>query len=1790
MDRIVFQNGRAVSSAYLNEVQLGAKFTGDTRTDYYADPTAGDEAGWEIGQRDGIKDWEIADPRVDIESALGRSAHDGIVLGWNATTSEVVVPGVPATRPTGSGGIGVTVEAGTFINRDGNQVPWSRQLVQILSGVDSVSYLYVLDDGDSPLTVSMGNSLPSVTEAHVPLARIQLNSTGTSLATDPTSGEVVGTGYIDIRPNTFVGNLNSYPQNLTNTPIESSDYTAVVWDRVIADTGNGSIIVTLPESPNDSDRVAVVDISGTFDRFPLILRQNPTSNELLNNSADDWIINIRDAHLELFYHKATNQWRFEEAPGSECNPVLGTFLSCGGREFIGDRIATECPDGAALPSRYPEPSSGIYDFEPSQSDPTLGKCYRAYNNLVALFANGTGGLISVANAPRCDRTGTGGSVSTTRNTVYVDPSIGDDSIGNSGTDPNRPFRTPERAAIEAVRESRRAGQSNDRYDRVMIELAPGDYYIDQSPGSLATLSITADTGLIQRTDTGYSISSVQVGDRVTHLTINVGDPVSTQPPRALNLGRVLYSESGGVGNIVRIEKQSPSSSNWTITLEYVNGAFNINEELYYDNLAVVNPQTGGLIIPRGLSVDGVDLRKVRIRPMYVPELTPVQNDPQNNRTAIFKVTGGTYVSLLTFTDNPQYSRSHNTVTAVAFASQAEINGGGNETSYYSRINNLFREIDGWGFEGLEPIPAETVIVAPIASSKANRAQDIEENQTGFVGGDSRSNAPVSYPGATRIRDTDGAILPLPDINSTRSSSPYVFNCSVRSIFGLNGLWADGSRVAGFRSMVTANFTQVSLQTDPNCFAPTTYYQDPPTNKESGVGKQYKTCTTDLFKYRSFGMRGSNDATIQIVSVFVIGNSDHFVAESGADLSITNSCSDFGDISLRGIGYKGKSFSQDEATTAPGYSGTRITQIIPPTPLSYGTLPNGAPPTLEDSEISTGINIDYGKTLAYTVNNKISETQLPGILRIYIQNSNAANPFSLTNPPSSDLISLGQFSYTRKVSESVWELSGGPSRPNRKRIFIPGFNELGDSILYTGDIQLANPSGLGFSSLDNRSKVFTWDPIPTDTNPSGVQIPGTGSWYISVTTGGIIEESSDTNSDGYVLKKFDYAFRYKILDFPTGENSVFASLDLIFNRSGVRIIRGIDKRRDNDRIYQVILEGFNNLKGLRKPQPYYILEKQEGVSGYPLNNSLGLLNNPLTVTQVTQTNIDGQYTTYLNQSQQARLVFTGDFYPPVDQDYPESTEDPDTSVTKTALQAMQAQSGVWFSSQLAPSVNRINIKISSGASSQGIRIGLRRPSVIRASGHTWEWSGYLNYDTSLPAFQGEPLEQEFALGKIILEESGGRVYATGMNEEGNYYIGTTVFDLRSGEQLSIPLSSDGSSGGPVTNQVLSNVLIRSTLLMQDDSSLVFGKDTTIFFSDTTQFKSLTTGEIVASRNSPAIYATRDKAGLVQLARPGIIRSATGRNPDPTYDKVVITPKDLNDEFVYRGLNNAIKGVVNLRISLSETSAVPNSNQLDSTNLFLHPWNGNEVALYDPDTLSWTTVAGFSGIGTFPLAPCNLSNTNYDVYVYNSGTPALPALNVNFVAWSGNLVPPNRLVQNGIVCKAGTPTHRFVGVVRTTSPGTSTIDLGGVIPSSGNANYPKIYLANFYNLYDTSSRYFFGSSWDTPGASWSTTPSGYTMHPRISYVSAGSNLATAFLDIYSNHSGGSTLYVAPGIDTTSGPPADAFYGETDSANGTAGSQWSRSLSPGLHEIYYLYQQSGSNVVNEHPAHGMILITKH
>ena len=64
---------------------------------------------------------------------------------------------------------------------------------------------------------------------------------------------------------------------------------------------------------------------------------------------------------------------------------------------------------------------------------------------------------------------------------------------------------------------------------------------------------------------------------------------------------------------------------------------------------------------------------------------------------------------------------------------------------------------------------------------------------------------------------------------------------------------------------------------------------------------------------------SNNAVVQIVSVFAIGYNGHFIAESGGDQSITNSNSNFGQFSLIADGFREDAFTRDDV----GY----ITHII-----------------------------------------------------------------------------------------------------------------------------------------------------------------------------------------------------------------------------------------------------------------------------------------------------------------------------------------------------------------------------------------------------------------------------------------------------------------------------------------------------------------------------------------------------------------------------------------------------------------------------------------------------------------------------------------------------------------------------------------------------------------------------------------------------------------------------------------------------------------------------------------------
>ena len=523
------------------------------------------------------------------------------------------------------------------------------------------------------------------------------------------------------------------------------------------------------------------------------------------------------------------------------------------------------------------------------------------------------------------------------NILYVNPNDLDatDSIENQGNSLTRPFKTIQRALLESARFSYQRGLDNDRFAQTTILLYPGDHVVDNRPGFI---------------------------------------------PIAQNQ---YYARNGNLTNDL-----PPLDINSIFDLD------SPNNELYK-----LNSIYGGVILPRGTSIVGLDLRKTKIRPKYVP-------DPTNDnieRSAIFRLTGSCYLwQISVFDGNPNgivykdYTAntfvpnySHHKLTVFEYAdgvNPVNINdqflsySTSSRTDldmYYEKVSLVYGQASGRPISpdfpssalDIQPTIDESRIVGPIGGSVlisdifAGDGVDATNTITVDFNTDAATAAVVSglevdtsfriqgitatgYNGqfvvsekvsATRIKyqtqnvplvanpTSTGATLSLSS-DTVTSASPYVFNCSLRSVFGMCGLHADGSKATGFKSMVCAQFTGIGLQKDDNAFV--LYNQDSPsTGLYDDVNKSGNETISNNSRarykpaYRNFHLKISNNGFVQAVSTFAVGYSDHFVTESGGDISLTNSNSNFGAVSLSSSGFRDKAFGQDDA----GY----ISHIYPP---------------------------------------------------------------------------------------------------------------------------------------------------------------------------------------------------------------------------------------------------------------------------------------------------------------------------------------------------------------------------------------------------------------------------------------------------------------------------------------------------------------------------------------------------------------------------------------------------------------------------------------------------------------------------------------------------------------------------------------------------------------------------------------------------------------------------------------------------------------------------------------------
>ena len=513
-----------------------------------------------------------------------------------------------------------------------------------------------------------------------------------------------------------------------------------------------------------------------------------------------------------------------------------------------------------------------------------------------------------------------------------------DGIENQGNSLTKPFKTIQRALIEAARFSYLKGNDNDFVERTTILLFPGEHIVDNRPG----FGIRSEAGQAKAVSPG-------------------GD------------------SSGAINTL-------------SLTLDT---SFDLSQE---DNILYkFNSVNGGVIIPRGTSIVGLDLRKTKVRPKYVPNPT----DPDAKQSAIFRITGACYFWQFTlfdgneletvYTDPVNFSSanrstptfSHHKLTCFEYADGVnKISQYSDLTDldiYYSKLSNAYnkasanREITQKypiAPKGFSPQRPEFEIVGAFATDPLN-ITSIESGDGATPGQvvTVTTALPHNFTGGTpvKIRGVNVAdynistkvssiindnkftyLLPfvrpnlpagavgglsaanaqvLVETDTVSGASPYIFNISMRSVYGMQGMHADGKKATGFRSMVVAQFTAVSLQKDDRAFVK----YDKTNRRYSGI--QFSKQTGELLSsesastnpatvyhldqeanyrkgFRTTHIKVSNDAVVQIVSVFAIGFHSHFLMIAGADASITNSNSNFGTFALAAEGFKKEAFAKD----------------------------------------------------------------------------------------------------------------------------------------------------------------------------------------------------------------------------------------------------------------------------------------------------------------------------------------------------------------------------------------------------------------------------------------------------------------------------------------------------------------------------------------------------------------------------------------------------------------------------------------------------------------------------------------------------------------------------------------------------------------------------------------------------------------------------------------------------------------------------------------------------------------
>ena len=119
------------------------------------------------------------------------------------------------------------------------------------------------------------------------------------------------------------------------------------------------------------------------------------------------------------------------------------------------------------------------------------------------------------------------------------------------------------------------------------------------------------------------------------------------------------------------------------------------------------------------------------------------------------------------------------------------------------------------------------------------------------------------------------------------------------------------------------------------------------------------------------------------------------------------------------------------------------------------------------------------------------------------------------------------------------------------------------------------------------------------------------------------------------------------------------------------------------------------------------------------------------------------------------------------------------------------------------------------------VEFRRPTYLRASGHTFEYLGYGpgNYSTSLPQVQNKTLSEKEDYLAQSQEKSGGIVVYTGMNNDGDFFIGNKKINSSTGKEKIFDIPTPTITGEDLSNLsvVFDEVIVKQRLVVEGGNS-------------------------------------------------------------------------------------------------------------------------------------------------------------------------------------------------------------------------------------------------------------------------------------------------------------------------------------------------------------------------------------